>query len=173
MVQSVELLLDHAADLLIREQWARLAAAGLPSQARHTGATNAPHVTLAARAAIVAEREPDLVATVASLPLHVRLGALACFGRRRFVLVRLVVGDVGLLEMQARVASALGPDPDDPDGAGTLVPGRWTPHVTLGHRLSAEQVGAALTVLGGSVELDATAVSCRRWDGAARRAWRV
>ena len=57
MVQSVELLLDPDADALIRNQWAQLAAAGLPSQALHTGDSNAPHVTLAARASI----DPALV----------------------------------------------------------------------------------------------------------------
>jgi len=39
VAQSVELLLDEASDSLVRDQWARLAAAGLPSQARHLGAS--------------------------------------------------------------------------------------------------------------------------------------
>jgi hypothetical protein len=44
----VELLLDEAAELAVREAWRRLADAGLPSQARHRSPTNSPHLTLAA-----------------------------------------------------------------------------------------------------------------------------
>lgn len=173
MVQSVELLLDPATDAVVRGQWALLAESGLPSQARHAGSFNAPHVTVVVRASIDPAGEPALSAAVDGLPLPVHLGALCCFGRRRFVLARLVVGDVRLLELHARVAAAHGPDPDDPEAIGNLSPGRWTPHVTLAHRLSAEQVANALTVLGGSVEHDGAAVSCRRWDGDAQQAWPV
>ena len=173
MVQSVELLLDEASDAQVRQQWDRLTAAGLPSQGRHPGTSNAPHVTLAARARIDVTREPALRAEVACLPMPVRLGALACFGRERFVLVRLVVAETQLLRLHERVAEALGPDPDDPEGTGNLAPGRWTPHVTLAHRLSAEQVAAALTVLGRWAEAEGSVVGCRRWDSVARRVWQL
>lgn len=173
MVQSVELLLDAATDALVREQWAALADSGLPSQARHAGSSNAPHVTVAARGSIDPAGEAALSAAVDGLPLPMRLGALRCFGRQRFVLVRLVVGYVRLLELHARVAAALGPDPDDPEAIGNLSPGRWTPHVTLARRLSAEQVATALTVVDGSIVSAGTAVSCRRWDSDAKRAWSV
>lgn len=168
MVQSVELLLDEASDSAVREQWARLREAGLPSQARHTGASNRPHVTVAARAAIDPGWEPALRAAVAGLPMPLRLGALACFGRRQFVLVRLVVPDAALLALHAAVADALGADPD---GMRNLAAGEWTPHVTLARRLSAAQVGAALEALGGAGRQQGAAVGCRRWDGAARREW--
>lgn len=52
MVQTVELLPDAVTDSVVRTQWGALLAAGLPSQARHTGATNAPHVTLGVSAAV-------------------------------------------------------------------------------------------------------------------------
>lgn len=171
MVQSVELLLDEASDAQVRQQWDRLIDLGLPSQGRHPGASNAPHVTLAARARIDTTREPALRNEVACLPVPLRLGALACFGRGRFVLVRLVVADTVLLRLHARVAGALGPDPDDPEGTGNLAPGRWTPHVTLAHRLSAEQVGGALAALEAWTEVDGAAVGCRRWDSVAREVW--
>ncbi len=170
MVQSVELMLDDAADAALRRQWDRLAAAGLPSQGRHRGASNRPHVTVAVRDRIPAEREPALSAAVAGLPTPLRLGALACFGRRRYVLVRLVVADAELLALHARIATVLGPD-EDPGRQRTLAPGRWTPHVTLARRLTAEQVGSAVAALEGIGESDAEAVCCRRWDGTAGREW--
>jgi len=173
VVQSVELLLDDGTDGSVRAQWDLLAGTGLPSQARHAGPTNRPHVTVAVRAWLDPGLEPALRAAVGDLPLPLRLGGLTCFGRNRFVLVRLVVPEVGLLALHAAVCSALGPDPDDVEARGNLAPGRWTPHVTLARRLMPEQVGAALGVLsgapGGTSDIDGHAVGCRRWDGEARR----
>jgi len=168
VVQSVELLLDRARDAAVRARWDRLRGAGLPSQARHTGASNAPHVTLAAREAIDPGAEPGLRATVAGLPMPLRLGALACFGRGRFVLVRLVVPGAQLLALHAAVAHVLGPDPH---GLRNLAPGEWTPHVTLARRLTGEQVARALGELDGAGEQTGAAVGYRRWDGATRTEW--
>jgi 2'-5' RNA ligase len=170
MTQSVELLLDDTADAGVRSQWAALAAAGLPSQARHTGASNRPHVTLAARRWIDPAVEPALVSAVGGLPLPVRLGSAALFGSGPYVLVRLVVPTRALLDLQAAVRDLLGPDRTTDTH---FAPGAWTPHVTLARRLAAQQVPAALDVLAGGRDLDARLVSCRRWDGDARREWRL
>ena len=170
MTQSVELLLDEATDAAVRAQWDALAAAGLPSQARHTGESNRPHVTLAARRAIDAALEPALTDSVSSLPLPVRVGAVACFGRGPYVLVRVLVANRALLELQARVTEALGPDPRT---AHHFAPGSWTPHVSLARRVTADQVGSALAALGTTPDLDGRAVACRRWDGDARHEWRL
>lgn len=166
MTQSVELLLDEASEASLRAEWDALAAAGLPSQARHQGGSNRPHVTLVAGERIDPAAEPALRQVVSALPLPVRLGAYACFGRDRFVLVRLVVADRALLDLQTAVTDAL-----DDDSGYFFGPGRWTPHVTLAHRLGPEQLAQALTVLGGARERDASAVGARRWDGDARREW--
>ena len=166
-MQSVELLLDEHSDTRIRGLWGLLADAGLPSQARHSGSTNAPHVTLAVREAVSAEAEAMLPETLSRLPLAVRLGATAVFGRHRYVLVLLLVVDAELLELHAAVAATLGADGADP----LTVPGRWTPHVTLARGLDATAVGRALEVLGGSGPIEGAAVYCRRWDSQARRAW--
>lgn len=168
-MQSVELLLDEATDAHVREQWRLLVEADLPSQARHTGATNAPHVTLAVREAVADSAERGLCRVAQRLPLPVRLGAVTVFGRHRYVLVRLVVADRPLLDLHAAVADVLGPDGGDP----LTAPGRWTPHVTLARGLDADQVARALTALGGSGPVDGAAVVCRRWDPVARRAWAV
>jgi hypothetical protein len=170
VTQSVELLLDDATDSAVRAQWAALAAAGLPTLGHHTAASNRPHVTLAARRSIDPAREPALAAAVVPLPVPVRVGAVACFGRGPFVLVRLVVASRALLDLQAAVTQMLGPDPTTDHH---FAAGRWTPHVTLAHRLAADQLGAALSALDGATERDGYAVACRRWDGDARREWQV
>ena len=175
MTQTVELLLDEATENAVRAHWSVLAAAGLPSQARHTAPSNRPHVTLVAQDEIADAAEPGLVEALADLPIPVRLGALTCFGRGPFILVRPLVADIALLRLQQRVQEAAGePRPPSP----LMRPGHWVPHVTLARRMSADQVGLALTVLsgipegsGGSVDQQSYAVSARRWDGTAKREW--
>lgn len=167
MVQSVELTLDAASDAAVRVQWQALADAGLPSQARHRGASNRPHVTLAAQPVLDdAQAGPGLAAAcAAALPLALRLGAPVLFGAGPYVLVRLVVAASELLALHAEVARLVGAPP------GTLVsPGRWTPHVTLARRIAGADLPAALALLPAE-ELDVVAVTARRWDGDAKREW--
>lgn len=168
MVQSVELLLDDAADAAVRAQWQALLDAGLPSQARHTGASNRPHVTMAALPSLDPGCEPDL-ATVCGpvLPLGVRLGSPVLFGRDPYVLVRAVVVTPALLALHADVARVVGTPP------GTnLTPGLWTPHVTLARRMPGDLVAAALGLVAAD-DVDAGCVAVRRWDGDAKREWLV
>jgi 2'-5' RNA ligase len=174
VVQSVELLLDADLDAAVRAQWQRLADAGLPSRARHTGASNRPHVTIAVATAMPPELDPALAeAGAAVLPLPVRLGGMVCFGvpGRRRVLARLVVPDAGLLAVHQAVAAVLEACPGRPD---TTLPGRWTPHVTLARGLDDAQLGAAVALVGDTADSADTsdsagaAVGLRRWDGELR-----
>jgi len=165
-MHSVELVLDDDADRQLRAQWAVLAGAGLPSQARHTDASNRPHITLALAGTITGDVPSRLVAAVSALPLPVTVGGLLIFGTHRFVLARLAVPSRELLDLQARVTDAV----DDPlDPHRTFGPGRWTPHVTLARRLSADQVAAALNALGEVGPLSGRLVRARRWDMGARQ----
>lgn len=171
MTQAVELLLDELSEAAVRDQWRLLDEAGLPSQAQHRGDTNSPHVTLAAVPSVAPDAEENLARLCSdALPLEVRLGALTLFGQDPVVLVRLVVLSRELVDLQARVASALGVSEDS-----LLSPGRWTPHVTLARRLPLEQLPDAVQVLGAAVaSRDGTGVrfeGARRWDGVGRRAW--
>jgi 2'-5' RNA ligase len=171
MTQSVELLLDDLSEATVLEQWRLLDAAGLPSQAQHRGPTNRPHVTLAVVPSVAAEAELALARCCSeALPLEVRLGGLAAFGRDPVVLVRLVVVTRELLDLHARVAGAVAL-PDDT----LLSPGRWTPHVTLARRMPLQQLPDALHALDRAVEArSGTQVrleAARRWDGVARRTW--
>ncbi len=169
-VQTVELLLDEATDVAVRSTWRVLAGAALPSQAQHAGPSNAPHVTVAVRESIPSALDEALGAAAGDLPVPIGLGGLLVFARRRCVLARAVVPSEQLLRLHAGVHEALagcGPTP------ATMLPGRWTPHVTLARGLSAEQVGAALAALGETTDQDGTVVAVRRWDAAQRRTWLV
>lgn len=170
-LHSVEGLLDATTDTEVRREWAALAEAGLPSQAKHQGATNAPHVTLALGGAIPDYVEARIARTLETMrPVPVRLGSLLVAGSRRYVLARLVVPTAELLRLQQSVAAAMVGAPDIPD---QVRPGRWTPHVTIARGLGSRQVGEALAVLGRARPLDGTIESVRRWDPNAGRTWQV
>jgi 2'-5' RNA ligase len=156
-VRSIELTLDPVTDAAVRAEWSLLAEHDLPSLAAHTAASNAPHVTLAAGARLDPAQVPAVV--FAPLPLRLRFSALSTFpaGRGRFVLVRTIVVTAELLALHAAVLqTAEEPMP-------TSVPGAWTPHVTLARRMTVEQVGDALALLGAPA--DGALVAARFWDG--------
>jgi 2'-5' RNA ligase len=172
-MQSVELLLDETAHAGVVRQWQALADAGLPSQARHQGATNAPHITIGLASAIDEPAEARLATALDALPMPVTIGAPLLFGgTRRVVLVRMVVATAELLALHREVANALAGCPGQVD---QLAVGRWVPHVTLARRLEADMVPAALEALGevGHETVEAHATAMRRWDGDAKYAWTV
>lgn len=170
VAQSVELILDPAAERMLVAEWQRLAEAGLPSALRRQADEHhRPHLTLYAADVLSSDAEQALAGVVAGLDLTAVIGALMVFGPRRgqYILVRCVVASVELLHLQAKIAEICGADPHSSFG-----PGRWSPHVTLARRMSPAQVGMALEVLGErSRDVVATVRQCRRWDGDRRRAW--
>jgi 2'-5' RNA ligase len=169
VVQSVELLLDAATDAAVRAQWSRLAAAELPSQARHPQPSNRPHVTLSVALAIPPDVDEELPEALEGLPVPLRLGGLVVFGgSRRRVLARLVVPSGPLLAVHASVHRRTSCCPGLVD---LTRPGRWTPHVTLARGLDDRMVARALTALGTVPDAAGTAVTARRWDGDAKREW--
>ncbi len=159
-MHHVELLWDAQTDAAVREQWRRLAEADLPSLAHHRSPSNAPHVTLA-----MTEAWPDGLdaPTLPGLPLAARADALTCFGRGPYVLVRTLVVTTGLLALHEAVGAELGEPARE-----HVAPGRWVPHVTLAHRLDAEQVGRALDLLAGDAALEGRLERARHWDSTAR-----
>ena len=167
-MHSIELLLDPATDEAVRGEWALLAEAGLPSQARHTGASNAPHVTLLAAPGFDASHDDELAEAMSALPLPVTLGPLLVFGRppRGLVLARGIVVSRGILRLHERVDGIA----HDATIASHSRPGAWTPHVTLAMRLDPDQLAAAVRALEATpTELEGTFASARRWDGTERR----
>ncbi len=169
MVQSVEFLLDDAADGEIRRQWRMLAAVGVSSPATHTDDTHRPHIT-AGVARQIWPRIEHALNTQAFSPISVRLGGLVIFGARRPVLVRLVVPSEPLLALHRRIFHTISPCPGIP---ATMYPDSWTPHVTLARRVSTGQLGAAFDAVARDRDFSAKVVGIRRWDSDRRREWRV
>jgi hypothetical protein len=130
VVQSVELLLEPAAERGVVRVWEALLEAGLPSQARHTAPSNRPHVTLVAVPLLTTEAESAVATAVQGrLPVDATWGAVTFFGRGPWVLVRLLQAGEGMRALQAAVARAC-----DVPSDTTSAPERWRAHVTLARR---------------------------------------
>jgi hypothetical protein len=165
MAHSVELLFDAETDAALRDEWAALAAAGLPSQARVRSATNRPHVTVAVADGLAADVDDGLAALADRLPLDCVIGAPLLFGAGKYTLARLIVPSVELLALQQAVHQLCLPHMT-PGPAPHSAPGQWTPHVTLARRLRAADVAAACDVTQAfGAALCGRLEALRRWDG--------
>ena len=164
MVQSVELLLDAVGDAGVRDDWDRLRLSGLPSQGRIAASSNRPHITVAVadRLAMGAEDAIEALAgrLLDRLPIQLVLGGLLVFPARRMVLARSVVPAAELLALHAEFAVVMSGFADIPD---TMLPGLWTPHITLARGVTGAALAAAVDVVRHD-PVNAWAVAIRRWD---------
>lgn len=171
MVQSVELLLDPETEQRIRDGWAALADAGLPSLATHTGDSNRPHITVAVAEQGLEPAEEALRAVfrgwhLAERGLTAEVAAPVLFGghRHRWVLARLVVTSRPLMTVHSAVHRAIAADAPDAVLVEQTRPDAWTPHVTLARRIEADRIGAALDALDPA-PLPCRITGARLWDG--------
>ena len=168
MAHSIELLLDSRTDTAIRAAWQALADAGLPSQVQVKSATNRPHITLLAAQRISPEVDEVLRVLAPRLPLDCVVGAHVVFGGPRLTLARLIVPSAELLALHAEVFRLALPHVTGQPFAHCR-PGHWTAHASLGRRLTAIEVGAALGLAEEvAPDLAAEVVALRRWDSDAR-----
>jgi len=166
MAHSIEILLDSDTDSAIRDQWTALEHAGLPSAGRVRAHTNRPHCTLLAGTAISAAADAVLATTAQRLPFALRVGGAVVFpAGRKFTLARAVVPSTELLSTHATMFRSAGDHVDEL--AAHCRPGQWSPHVTLGLRLTADQLKAAMDLLTWET-LVGRASALRRWDGDAK-----
>lgn len=168
MTHSIELLLDDAADRLLRNTWTALTAADIANQGEVRTDTNRPHVTLLAAHGIDGGALGALAPLAMRLPLTCRLGAPIVFGAGRgHTLARLVVPSTELLSIHATVNRLVAPSLTQSSAYSHSAPGHWTPHVTIARRLSRTQVAQALGVIEGE-DTSVTFTAVRHWDGAAK-----
>lgn len=160
-MDSVELLLEATGEELLRSDWDILKRAGLPSQARHTAASNRAHITLLAAPRIPAEYDSTLAALAEALPLPIHTAGLVLFrtGRGQ-VLARLGVVSRALYDFHRAVHQALD---GVPGVTGNCVPDRWIPHITLARGMTPGQVAEALDLLPGD-HGQLILPTLRRWD---------
>ncbi len=158
MVHSVELVFDRDTEAAVRRVWAGLADVGIHAQVPGSR----PHTTLMVAERIDAEVDAVLAALASRFPFPCRIGAPLLFGWSKAVLARLVVPSAQLMDVHAEVHRLCLPHLH-PGPMANVVPGRWTPHVTMARRVDPDQVGRAWALLGQ--ELVGSVVGLRRWDG--------
>lgn len=152
--QSLELVLRAEDAEAVEAQWRALADAGLPSQADHRSATNAPHLTLVS-AAVIPPEALELAATEIAplLPLPLRVHGVVWLGARRPVLALLLHPPVELTTVVERVR----------DLAGDEGPRPWLPHLTLGRSVHWADLGSVAEALP-QPDGELTAGELRHWD---------
>ncbi|MFC8953074.1 2'-5' RNA ligase family protein [Streptomyces sp. NPDC057101] len=164
-MRTVELLLDEAAELGVREAWRRLADAGLPSQARHRSPTNSPHLTLGACPELTAPIRWELAEVADLLPLPVRFTGVVRFERPTSVLAWALDLDSTLADVHRRVWEAVVSDSPLDTLNPFHEPGRWVPHVTLGRtRRAGAFAGRRVPELLPAPPLSARLVTLRSYD---------
>ncbi|QIG42998.1 hypothetical protein G5V58_09700 [Nocardioides anomalus] len=153
MLHALELLPDDAGEEAVRRDWQALHDAGLPSQLDHTGASNAPHVTLLAAPDVAAAADLAVGHLGALLPLEVRAAGLLVFGRHRLTLARAVDVPDALLAAVLDLRAATGALPHQ----------GWLPHVTLARRLERADLQRAVDAVGAE-DVVLRLTTLRRWD---------
>ncbi len=152
-LQALELLPDDAGRAQVRALWQELRAAGLPSQADHTAASNEVHLTLA-EAETLGPDTPVVDRVAALLPVTAGVAGLVVLGGPRLAAVALLV--VPPPEVVAAVAALPGRDARP-----------WVPHVTLARRLDRRTAGDVVATVGALPEV-LRFDQLRHWDPAAR-----
>ncbi|ALG86838.1 2'-5' RNA ligase family protein [Gordonia phthalatica] len=166
MAHSIEILPDPDTEAAIRDQWSRLDAAGIPNAGRVRAHTNRPHCTLMAGTSISPAADSALATVAQRLPFALRIGGAVVFpAGRRFTLARAVVPSTELLSTHATVVRLAADHVDELSAHCRR--GAWTPHITLGLRLTAEELAAALDLLSWE-SIVGRATDLRRWDGDAK-----
>lgn len=144
MTVALEMFLDPAADAAVRQLWARLEQAGIPSLASTTHRGHHPHVTLAVGERIATGdgllgAVRDLPGTALTLPL------LGTFPGAQSVLFLGVTVHAELLRAHAAVHAAI---ESESDGLWELYrPGNWVPHCTLAMSVDADGLSRAVAQL--------------------------
>ncbi len=144
MGHALELFFDPDTEAAIRDVWARLETAGVPSLASRTHRRHRPHVSLSVAERIEAGQFHDARERLASTHLDVTLSSPAVFPRTG-VLYLSVVPTLALLRLHEDVHAAL---------AGSLVEpwdtysvGAWVPHCTLAQGLTRDQLVQGIDLL--------------------------
>jgi 2'-5' RNA ligase len=144
MAYAVELLFDPISETTVRDLWAQLESAGLPSLATRTHRRHRPHVSLSVAEQIQPGQLQSARERLAARHLDVTLHSAAVFPRKG-VLYLSVVPTAPLLRLHEDVHWALR---NNTVGLwDTYAVGAWVPHCTLAQGLTRAQIAQAIDLL--------------------------
>lgn len=157
MAQGLVFLFDEAADAAVRELWARLEKAGVPSLATHTHRKHRPHVTFALGGAIPAAARDALRTDLRQLSIpRLWLATLAAFSTIDNVLMLAAVVDTELLAVHSAVHDLLAGRVKAP--SAYYLPGSWVPHCTLAQGIEPAQTAAGFAAVHPVAPIHATVI---------------
>jgi 2'-5' RNA ligase len=131
MSLAVCLLFDPASERRLRELWARIEAAGVPSMASHTHGRHHPHLSYAVlRTWDLAQVQQTLAELAPGEPFSVSFHGTLSFPRGRAALAPAITADVA--RRQDAVVAAL--EAAGADLHRNYVRGAWVPHVSVATR---------------------------------------
>ncbi len=144
MAHALELFFDPTIEAEIKNVWARLEAAGLPSLATRSHRRHRPHVTLVVADRIETSQLGDARERLAATHLNITLYSPAVF-QGSGVLYLSVVPTMALLRLHQEVHAAMR------DGLfkpwHTYSPDAWVPHCTLAQDLDRAQLARGIELL--------------------------
>lgn len=155
MAHSVEAFFDHDADEAVRELWARLDRAGVPSPATRGHGRHRPHVTLAVAGTIAQRTRDALRADLALLSLpRLWLYTLGTFPTEQNGLFLGAVVDTELLAVHSATHDVLAGRVKQP--WAHYLPGAWVPHCTLAQDITPAELAAGFARLHPVTPIGAT-----------------
>ena len=144
MAQALELLFDPSTEAAIKDLWARLEMAGVPSLASRTHRRHRPHISLSVAEQIKTDQLQGACERLAATHLDLTLYSPAVFPRRG-VLYLTVVPTLALLRLHDQVHAALRHSMVSPRELYAV--GAWIPHCTLAQALTRPQLTRGIDLL--------------------------
>jgi 2'-5' RNA ligase len=144
MGHAVELLFEPAAEAEIKDVWARLEAAGVPSLASRTHRRHRPHISLTVAERIDTDQLQGASDSLSATHLDVTLYAPAVFPRPG-VLYLSVIPTLPLLRVHEEVQAALTDSMLAPRDGYSV--GGWMPHCTLAQDLTRAELLRGIDLL--------------------------
>lgn len=144
MAHALELLFDPATEAAIKDLWASLETAGVPSLASRTHRRHRPHVSLSVAERIETQQLEGARERLATTHLDITLYSPAVFPRPG-VLYLSVVPTLALLLLHQEVHAALRDGMIGPRDGYSV--GAWVPHCTLAQDLTRAQLVRGIDLL--------------------------
>jgi 2'-5' RNA ligase len=147
---AVCLLFDTRSDLRVRELWARVEAAGVPTLATHTHGHHHPHLSYAVLRDWDLERvHQALCALPAAEPFTMSFHGTLAFPRGRAALAPAITPDVGRRQLDTVAAlEATGADLHRHYRAG-----QWVPHVSVATRAPGARLATVVKMVSDVLPL--------------------
>jgi 2'-5' RNA ligase len=167
---AVCLLFDTRSDLRVRELWARLEAAGVPTLATHTHGRHHPHLSYAVLRDWDLERVHEtLCALPAAEPFTMSFHGTLAFPRGRAALAPAIAADVSL--RQWRIVTAL--EATGADLHRHYEAGQWVPHVSVATRAQGAQLATVVKAIADVLPLTVRVDRAALIDSATGQTWRL